>query len=187
MAQKLLVSDMANLVKTTKLADSNRATILDEQYRKNMLQAAHVLAVDSKNFLETVDCIRKYQIFTIGTTRKEASVANNNNNNNDNNNDSKKAVTINIESISNKQSSDSTASECEASPHEKDGGRSGGKQKEISTSSSGVFSAGNTPIGCDEVDHSRAVSDAEDTFRDASESSNSEILLPPEDVSSSAY
>lgn len=165
MAQKLLISDMGNLVKTTKLADSNRATILDEQYRKNMLQAAHVLAVDSKNFLETVDCIRKYQIFTIGTTRKEASVTNNNNND-----DNKEVIVQNIEPINSKHGSNVTTSECEAPPHEKDGRQSGGKRNEISASSSGVFSSGNTPIGRDEVNNLRVASDAEETFREAFES-----------------
>ncbi|ESN98380.1 hypothetical protein HELRODRAFT_135957, partial [Helobdella robusta] len=58
MARKLLISDMSNLVKHTKLADANRSTVIDFQYRKQMLQAAHVIAVDAKNLLDTIDCAR---------------------------------------------------------------------------------------------------------------------------------
>ena len=63
MAQKVLISDMSSLVNATKLADTYRTTLLDAQYRKSMLQAGHVIAFDSKNLLETVDCARKYLIY----------------------------------------------------------------------------------------------------------------------------
>lgn len=58
MAHKVLSKDMAELVNTMKLAQQYSQTTLDTEYRKGMLGAAHVLAMDSKNLLDVVDTIR---------------------------------------------------------------------------------------------------------------------------------
>ncbi|XP_025110216.1 focal adhesion kinase 1-like isoform X6 [Pomacea canaliculata] len=58
MAQKVLSTDMASLVSSMKLAQQYSTTPLDAEYRKRMLKAAHALAMDSKNLLDTVDAAR---------------------------------------------------------------------------------------------------------------------------------
>jgi focal adhesion kinase 1 len=58
MAHKVLSSDMAELINAMKLAQRYSTTTLDMEYRRGMLKAAHVLAVDSKNLLDTVDKAR---------------------------------------------------------------------------------------------------------------------------------
>ncbi|XP_060536517.1 focal adhesion kinase 1-like isoform X2 [Cylas formicarius] len=58
MAHKVLSKDMAELVGAMKLAHQYSRTTLDAEYRKGMLGAAHVLAMDSKNLLDVVDTIR---------------------------------------------------------------------------------------------------------------------------------
>ncbi|XP_017776897.1 PREDICTED: focal adhesion kinase 1 isoform X4 [Nicrophorus vespilloides] len=58
MAHKVLSKDMSELVNTMKLAQQYSTTTLDAEYRKGMLGAAHVLAMDSKNLLDVVDAIR---------------------------------------------------------------------------------------------------------------------------------
>ncbi|XP_074035838.1 protein tyrosine kinase 2 Fak isoform X3 [Leptinotarsa decemlineata] len=58
MAHKVLSKDMAELVNAMKLAQQYSHTTLDAEYRKGMLGAAHVLAMDSKNLLDVVDSIR---------------------------------------------------------------------------------------------------------------------------------
>jgi len=62
MAHQVLSSDMAQLISTMRLAQQYGSTLLDSTYRKNMLQAAHVLAVDSKHLLETVDDARRLRV-----------------------------------------------------------------------------------------------------------------------------
>jgi len=59
MAHQVLSSDMAQLINAMRLAQQYGTTLLDSTYRKNMLQAAHILAVDSKHLLETVDEARR--------------------------------------------------------------------------------------------------------------------------------
>ncbi|KAL8623580.1 hypothetical protein ACOMHN_000185 [Nucella lapillus] len=59
MAQKVLSNDMSTLVSSMKLAQQYSTTPLDGEYRKRMLKAAHALAMDSKNLLDTVDTARK--------------------------------------------------------------------------------------------------------------------------------
>lgn len=59
MAHKVLSSDMAELIRTMRLAQQYSSTPLDVEYRKNMLKAAHVLAMDSKNLLDAVDNSRR--------------------------------------------------------------------------------------------------------------------------------
>ncbi|XP_015837462.1 focal adhesion kinase 1 isoform X8 [Tribolium castaneum] len=58
MAHKVLSKDMTELVNAMKLAQHYSQTTLDNEYRKGMLGAAHVLAMDSKNLLDVVDAMR---------------------------------------------------------------------------------------------------------------------------------
>ncbi|XP_054275381.1 focal adhesion kinase 1-like isoform X6 [Macrosteles quadrilineatus] len=58
MAHQVLAKDMSELVNTMKLAQQYSSTTLDNTYRKAMLSAAHVLAMDAKNLLDVVDSIR---------------------------------------------------------------------------------------------------------------------------------
>ena len=62
MAHKVLSSDMAELINSMKLAQQYSSTYLEADYRKGMLKAAHVLAMDSKNLLDAVDNARKIQM-----------------------------------------------------------------------------------------------------------------------------
>ncbi|XP_012711333.1 protein tyrosine kinase 2 beta, b isoform X2 [Fundulus heteroclitus] len=56
--QKLLNNDMAELIKKMHLAQQNAITSLKEECKKQMLAAAHTLAMDSKNMLDAVDQAR---------------------------------------------------------------------------------------------------------------------------------
>ncbi|KAK9307884.1 hypothetical protein QLX08_001945 [Tetragonisca angustula] len=58
MAHKVLSKDMAELVTAMKQAQKYSATTLDAEYRKGMLSAAHILAMDAKNLLDVIDSIR---------------------------------------------------------------------------------------------------------------------------------
>ncbi|XP_056017638.1 focal adhesion kinase 1-like isoform X13 [Ostrea edulis] len=58
MAQNVLSTDMASLIAAMKLAIQYSTTTMDVEYRKSMLKAAHVLAMDSKNLLDVVDKTR---------------------------------------------------------------------------------------------------------------------------------
>ncbi|XP_054474830.1 protein tyrosine kinase 2 beta, b isoform X2 [Anoplopoma fimbria] len=53
--QKLLNNDMAELISKMRLAQQNSITTLKEECKKQMLAAAHTLAMDSKNMLDAVD------------------------------------------------------------------------------------------------------------------------------------
>lgn len=59
MAHKVLSSDMAELINAMKLAQRYSTTTLDQEYRRGMLSAAHVLAVDAKHLFDVVDAARK--------------------------------------------------------------------------------------------------------------------------------
>ncbi|TMW52936.1 hypothetical protein DOY81_001969 [Sarcophaga bullata] len=59
MAHKVLPKDMHELVTAMKLAQQYCDTTLDVEYKKGMLSAAHVLAMDAKNLLDVVDTIRQ--------------------------------------------------------------------------------------------------------------------------------
>ncbi|XP_068197895.1 protein tyrosine kinase 2 beta, b isoform X2 [Antennarius striatus] len=56
--QKLLNNDMAELINKMRLAQQNAITSLKDECKKQMLAAAHTLAVDSKNMLDAVDQAR---------------------------------------------------------------------------------------------------------------------------------
>lgn len=59
MAHKVLSSDMAELINAMKMAQKYSTTTLDQEYRRGMLSAAHVLAVDAKHLFDVVDEARK--------------------------------------------------------------------------------------------------------------------------------
>ncbi|XP_029779851.1 focal adhesion kinase 1 isoform X17 [Suricata suricatta] len=58
MAQKLLNSDLGELITKMKLAQQYVMTSLQQEYKKQMLTAAHALAVDAKNLLDVIDQAR---------------------------------------------------------------------------------------------------------------------------------
>ncbi|XP_051861279.1 focal adhesion kinase 1 isoform X2 [Drosophila albomicans] len=71
MAHKVLSKDMHELVSAMRLAHQYNDTTLDNEYRKSMLSAAHILAMDAKNLFDVVDSIRnRYQ--QISSTSKES-------------------------------------------------------------------------------------------------------------------
>ena len=55
MAKKTLHSDMTELVSATRKTQAHAATLLVEDFRRDMLKAAHMLALNSKHLLEAVD------------------------------------------------------------------------------------------------------------------------------------
>ncbi|XP_037952866.1 uncharacterized protein LOC119683293 [Teleopsis dalmanni] len=59
MAHKVLSKDMHELVAAMRLAQQYSDTTLDNEYRKSMLSAAHILAMNAKNLLDVVDSIRQ--------------------------------------------------------------------------------------------------------------------------------
>ncbi|XP_048214816.1 focal adhesion kinase 1 isoform X3 [Perognathus longimembris pacificus] len=66
MAQKLLNSDLGELIGKMKLAQQYVMTSLQQEYKKQMLTAAHALAVDAKNLLDVIDQAR---LKMLGPTR----------------------------------------------------------------------------------------------------------------------
>lgn len=66
MAQKLLNSDLGELINKMKLAQQCVMTSLQQEYKKQMLTAAHALAVDAKNLLDVIDQAR---LRMLGPTR----------------------------------------------------------------------------------------------------------------------
>lgn len=56
--EKLLNNDMSELISKMRLAQQNAITSLKEECKKQMLSAAHTLAMDSKNMLDAVDQAR---------------------------------------------------------------------------------------------------------------------------------
>ncbi|XP_047677378.1 protein-tyrosine kinase 2-beta isoform X2 [Tachysurus fulvidraco] len=56
--QKLLNKDLAELISKMRMAQQNAITSLKDECKKQMLTAAHTLAVDSKNLLDAVDQAR---------------------------------------------------------------------------------------------------------------------------------
>ncbi|XP_015917953.1 focal adhesion kinase 1 [Parasteatoda tepidariorum] len=58
MAHSVLSKDMVNLVQAMKQAQRFAMTTLDGEYRKHMLSAAHIIAVNAKNLLDTVATVR---------------------------------------------------------------------------------------------------------------------------------
>ncbi|CAL1265166.1 unnamed protein product [Larinioides sclopetarius] len=58
MAHKVLSKDMASLVESMQQALKYAKTTLDGEYRKGMLSAAHILAMDAKHLLDAVDSVK---------------------------------------------------------------------------------------------------------------------------------
>lgn len=58
MAHRVLSKDMGELIQSMKIAHKYAQTTIDAEYRKQMLASAHVLAVDAKNLLDTVDSVK---------------------------------------------------------------------------------------------------------------------------------
>ncbi|KAF3849818.1 hypothetical protein F7725_019537 [Dissostichus mawsoni] len=56
--EKLLNNDMAELISKMRLAQQNSITSLKDECKKQLLTAAHTLAMDSKNMLDAVDQAR---------------------------------------------------------------------------------------------------------------------------------
>lgn len=56
--KKLLNKDLGELINKMRLAQQNSVTSLKEECQKQMLAAAHTLALDSKNLLDAVDQAR---------------------------------------------------------------------------------------------------------------------------------
>eukprot|EP00794_Sanderia_malayensis_P004749 gene4749-5373_t len=54
MAHKVLSADMAELINRMRLTQKYANTTLDQDYKKNMLEAAHALAFDARNLYDTV-------------------------------------------------------------------------------------------------------------------------------------
>nr|AAF07854.1 focal adhesion kinase homolog DFak56 [Drosophila melanogaster] len=74
MAHQVLSKDMLELVSAMRLAQQYSDTTLDCEYRKSMLSAAHVLAMDAKNLFDVVDSIRqRYQHLFPPSATKETS------------------------------------------------------------------------------------------------------------------
>lgn len=55
---KLLNNDLGELISKMRLAQQNSITSLRDECRRQMLAAAHTLALDSKNLLDAVDQAR---------------------------------------------------------------------------------------------------------------------------------
>lgn len=55
---KLLNKDLGELIGKMRLAQQNAITSLKEECQRQMLAAAHTLALDSKNLLDAVDQAR---------------------------------------------------------------------------------------------------------------------------------
>lgn len=58
MTHKVLSKDMATLIQAMKNALKYSRTTIEREYRKGMLQAAHVLVINAKNLLDSVDSVR---------------------------------------------------------------------------------------------------------------------------------
>ena len=59
MVHKKLTLDMAHLVEAMKNAQKHHQTFLEQEYRKLMLQAAHIVAVNSEQLTDAVNSARR--------------------------------------------------------------------------------------------------------------------------------
>lgn len=59
MAHKVLSSDMTQLVEAMKNAQKHYQTFLEQDYQKQMLKAAHIVAVNAKQLLDAVNSARR--------------------------------------------------------------------------------------------------------------------------------
>jgi hypothetical protein len=58
MAHKVLSADMADLITALKTAQAYVGSTLEGSYKKEILSAAHVLAMDAKHLFDVVDGAR---------------------------------------------------------------------------------------------------------------------------------
>lgn len=58
MTHKVLSKDMATLIQAMKNALKYSRTTVEKEYRRGMLQAAHILVINAKNLLDSVDSVR---------------------------------------------------------------------------------------------------------------------------------
>jgi len=66
---------MTSLVGAMKLALRYSRTLLDADYRRDMLRAAHVIAVDCKHLLDSVDTARRLIVYRRRTSAAAAAAA----------------------------------------------------------------------------------------------------------------
>ena len=59
MANKVLSSDVTRLVDAMRDAQKNYQTFLEQEYQKQMLKAGHIIAVNAKQLLDTVNSARR--------------------------------------------------------------------------------------------------------------------------------
>ena len=59
MAHKVLAKDMTDLVEAMKNAQKHYQTFVQSEYQKQMLHAAHVVAMNSKQLLDAVNTARR--------------------------------------------------------------------------------------------------------------------------------
>lgn len=59
MATKVLSSDVTRLVDAMRDAQKNYQTFLEQEYQKQMLKAGHIIAVNAKQLLDTVNIARR--------------------------------------------------------------------------------------------------------------------------------
>ena len=71
----MLSADMTSLVGAMKLALKYSRTLLDAEYHRDMLKAAHVIAVDSKNLLDTLDLGRRLRLYRAAHSSDHADTA----------------------------------------------------------------------------------------------------------------
>jgi len=66
---------MTSLVGAMKLALRYSRTLLDADYRRDMLRAAHVIAVDCKHLLDSVDTARRLIVYRRRTSAAAAAAS----------------------------------------------------------------------------------------------------------------
>ncbi len=59
MAHKVLSADMSHLVGAMKNAQKQYQTFLEQEYQKQMLHAAHIVAVNAKQLLDAANSARR--------------------------------------------------------------------------------------------------------------------------------
>lgn len=74
MAHTILPKDMQELVSAMRLAQQYSETTVDVEYRKRMLEAAHILAMNSKNLLDVVDSVRSSLTTTTPSVHQSPSI-----------------------------------------------------------------------------------------------------------------
>lgn len=74
MAHTILPKDMQELVSAMRLAQQYSETTVDVEYRKRMLEAAHILAMNSKNLLDVVDAVRSNLLSLTTTVHQSPSI-----------------------------------------------------------------------------------------------------------------